>query len=223
MLTANYTKNQMSTNGFLPFETGIEQGIYNAIFAQYIIRLIEDGEQYQYLPWLRYNIDTAWGNRSDRFDITYKDHANPVPSLSRIDCYDASGIPAFMQVIPPAGDNEKEVHAKSPLFYEKNLHWDIETIWHFNAADTYPVLKTAAPTGMATPAGKGKALSAYSTNGQLVIETSKAGKFELYNPAGRMLQRGTCPSRREFNLPKGVYIVKATIDGLPVAKKVINY
>ncbi|GHU64380.1 alpha-1,6-mannanase [Bacteroidia bacterium] len=102
ILTADYTKNQMCTNGFLPFENGIEQGIYNAIFAQYIIRLIEDGKQSQYLPWLRYNIDSGWGNRNQN-NITHKDHANPAPDLISIESYDASGIPAFMQVIPPVG------------------------------------------------------------------------------------------------------------------------
>ena len=49
VMAADYTKNTMSVNGFMHFENGIEQGIYHAIFAQYIARLIYDCGQYQYL------------------------------------------------------------------------------------------------------------------------------------------------------------------------------
>jgi DUF1680 family protein len=99
VLAADYTKS-MSGNDFLHFENGIEQGIYHAIFAQYIIRLIEDGGQHQYLPWLRANINTGWKNRLKENNITYKDYARPAPDNEKIESYDASGIPALMQVIP---------------------------------------------------------------------------------------------------------------------------
>ena len=89
----------MSANGFLHFENGIEQGIYHAIFAQYIIRLIEDGKQEQYLDWLRYNINEGWNNRLKTNNITYKDYANPAPEIEKIESYDASGIPALMIII----------------------------------------------------------------------------------------------------------------------------
>jgi predicted alpha-1,6-mannanase (GH76 family) len=99
ILAADYTKNTMSANGFLHFENGIEQGIYHAIFAQYIIRLVEDGKQRQYLPWLRKNIQAGWKNRLKENNITHKDYANPAPEIEKIESYDASGIPALMQVI----------------------------------------------------------------------------------------------------------------------------
>jgi len=101
VLAADYTKNEMSADGFLHFENGIEQGIYHAIFAQYIIRLIEDGGQKQYLPWLRRNINEGWKNRLKTNNISYKDYANAAPEIEKIESYDASGIPALMQVIPP--------------------------------------------------------------------------------------------------------------------------
>ena len=129
ILTANYTKNQMSNNGAMPFENGIEQGIYTAIFSQYIIRLIEDGKQYQYLPWLWYNIDSAWENRNKSQNITDKNHIKPARSLFDIESYDASGIPALMQVIPPAIDADKEVYCKNRTFYENNLRWDVGGVW----------------------------------------------------------------------------------------------
>ncbi|MDR1809373.1 MAG: glycoside hydrolase family 76 protein [Prevotella sp.] len=101
ILAADYTKNQMSGNGFLHFENGIEQGIYHAIFAQYIIRLIRDGKQEQYLAWLRHNINAGWANRIASSGVTWKDYATLAPDISAIESYDASAIPALMQVIPP--------------------------------------------------------------------------------------------------------------------------
>ena len=90
------------SEGLLDFENGIEQGVYAAIFAQYIIRLVEDCGRKEYLPWLRYNIDTAWGNRDRERGLTFKDFANPCP-VGTIEVYDASACPALMQVVPPAG------------------------------------------------------------------------------------------------------------------------
>jgi predicted alpha-1,6-mannanase (GH76 family) len=102
LLAAAYIKDQMSTNDFLPFENGTEQGIYIAIFAQYIIRLIEDGKQYNYLPWLQHNINTGWANKLASSGITHKDFAHPAPPIDRIESYDAAAVPALMQVIKPA-------------------------------------------------------------------------------------------------------------------------
>lgn len=104
VLAADYTKKRMSNNKYLHFENGIEQGIYHAIFAQYIIRLIEDGGQRQYLSWLRKNINAGWKNRLKPLNITYKDYGNAAPKIEKIESYDASGIPALMQVIPPVRD-----------------------------------------------------------------------------------------------------------------------
>ena len=128
VLAANYTKNQMSNNGFLHFETGIEQGIYPAIFAQYIIRLIEDGKQYQYVPWLRYNINAGWANRIPSSGITFKDFTNPASDLSSIQSYDASGISALIQLVKPRSKADIKTNCKSRSFYESNLNWD-SGIW----------------------------------------------------------------------------------------------
>ncbi|MBK5722797.1 alpha-1,6-mannanase [Dysgonomonas sp. Marseille-P4677] len=99
ILTADYTKNNMSdSKGILSFETGIEQGIYTAIFSQYIIRLIEDGNQTQYIEWMRYNANKGWSNRDSR-NLTYKDFNSACPT-GVIEVYDASACPALMQVIP---------------------------------------------------------------------------------------------------------------------------
>lgn len=140
VLAANYTKNQMSTNGYLHFETGIEQGIYHAILSQYIIRLIKDGNQYQYIPWLQYNINAGWANRLKASNITYKDYVNSAPDISSIQSYDASGIPALMQVISPAQKEENQVSFLNRTFYEKNLNWSFDT-WILSGPGTLPKLK----------------------------------------------------------------------------------
>ena len=99
---ADYTKNKMcDANGILPFETGEEQGVYNAILAQYMIRLIEDGNKPGYLPWLRSNINTAYGKRSSSTGLMGKDYKTTPPAGVPVSCYDACSIPALMQVIPP--------------------------------------------------------------------------------------------------------------------------
>lgn len=105
VLAANYTKNVMSdSNGILPHERGEEQGVYTAIFAQYIIRLIEDGGKTEYIPWLRLNINTGWKNRDISRGLTYGNYNISYPESTTISCYNASGIPALMQICPSGGD-----------------------------------------------------------------------------------------------------------------------
>jgi len=105
VLAADCVRDIMSDeNQVLPFETGIEQGIYTAIFAQYIIRLIEDCGQFQYLPWLYKNIKMGWARRDKTRNLTYKDYYNDCPT-GRVEVYDTSGIPALMQVLLPEKQN----------------------------------------------------------------------------------------------------------------------
>lgn len=101
ILTADYVKNEMcDENGLLPYRNGIEQGVYAAIFAQYIAELIECNQP-QYLDWIRNNINHAWKNRDKKRNLTFKDFGSPCPT-GTLEVYDASGCPALMQVIPPA-------------------------------------------------------------------------------------------------------------------------
>jgi rhamnogalacturonyl hydrolase YesR len=222
VITANYLKNQMSTNGFLPFETGVEQGIYNAIFAQYIIRLIEDGEQYQYLPWLHYNMDNAWEYRNKTTNITYKDHSRSAPSMSSIESYDASGIPALMQVIAPLIAPGKEIHCKSKTFYEKNLTWDMENTWRHTGEDSFPLLKYSPSTDIKSIATNETVFSVHTGNGYLFINTQSNLLIEIYHVTGTLIKKQQVNERnKRIELPRGIYIVKATIDGKSIAKKVI--
>ncbi|MCW3804459.1 glycoside hydrolase family 76 protein [Plebeiibacterium marinum] len=100
VLAADYVKNEMcDAKGMFPFENGIEQGVYAAIFAQYIVELI-DCDQPQYHKWLLKNINNSWKNRDQMRKLTFKDFAIPCPE-GDIEVYDASGCPALMQLVPP--------------------------------------------------------------------------------------------------------------------------
>ena len=83
----------------LPFEDGEEQGVYHAIFAQYISMLGRQPGCDGYLEVIRQNIRLGWGNRNRRSDLTDKDFRVPTPP-GPVRCYDASGIPAYMLAYP---------------------------------------------------------------------------------------------------------------------------
>jgi predicted alpha-1,6-mannanase (GH76 family) len=100
-LAADYTQNKMSINCILPAEGDFnEQGVLKAIFAQYIMMLINDGGQTQYLEWVRTNINTGWKNRDIKRGLTYRNYAIPCPT-GNIQSYEASSLVTFMQLCPP--------------------------------------------------------------------------------------------------------------------------
>ena len=101
LLAADYTIKEMSKeHGLLPFERGIEQGIYTAIFSEYMAMLVYDCEQTQYLPFLQRNIRAGWANRDKTRDICGGDYSQPLPDGAVVDSYSASGIPALMLLFP---------------------------------------------------------------------------------------------------------------------------
>jgi predicted alpha-1,6-mannanase (GH76 family) len=100
-LAADYTKNKMSTNSILPAEGDFnEQGVLKAIFAQYIMQLINDGGQNQYLDWVQTNINTGWKNRDTERNLTFRNYSIHCPT-GDIQSYEASSIVTFMQLCPP--------------------------------------------------------------------------------------------------------------------------
>ncbi len=97
-LAADYTQNAMSKNGILPAEGDFnEQGILKAIFAQYVMRLIYEFGQDQYLPWVKTNIETGWTNRDKARNLTFRNYNIPCPT-GDIQSYEASSIVMFMQL-----------------------------------------------------------------------------------------------------------------------------
>ncbi|MDE6086276.1 MAG: glycoside hydrolase family 76 protein [Muribaculaceae bacterium] len=100
-LAADYTVNVMSVeNGVLPFERGIEQGIYTAILAQYMAWLVYDCGQTQYLPFLRHSIESGWTNRDETRNVCGGVYSEKLPEGAEVDSYSASGIPALMLLFP---------------------------------------------------------------------------------------------------------------------------
>ncbi|SDE68900.1 Glycosyl hydrolase family 76 [Mucilaginibacter pineti] len=100
-LAADYTMNHMCKNGILPTEGDFnEQGILKAIFAQYIMELVKDGKQTQYLPWIQQNVNTGWQNRDTARNLTFRNYAIPCPT-GDIQSYEGSSIVYFMQIVPP--------------------------------------------------------------------------------------------------------------------------
>lgn len=108
--TADYTREEMSNaNGILPAEGDWnEQGVLKAIFARYMDMLVEEAGQEQYLPWLQKNVTTAWQNRDKTRTLMYRDYDVPCPD-GKIQSYEASSAVGFMQVIPPAVDENSNL------------------------------------------------------------------------------------------------------------------
>ena len=106
ILAANFTKNRMSdSNGILPAEGDWnEQGVLKSIFAHYMMQLIIDCEQTQYLGWIHNNINVGWRNRDKKRGLTHRDYNSPCPT-GNIQSYESSSIVAFMQVCPPEQKN----------------------------------------------------------------------------------------------------------------------
>jgi len=101
-LAADYTQNNMCVDGILPAEGDFnEQGVLKAIFGQYIMMLIKDGGQNQYLSWIQKNVNTAWTNRDKARNLTYRNYAVPCPT-GIIQSYEASSGVTLMQICPPS-------------------------------------------------------------------------------------------------------------------------
>ena len=101
ILAADYTVKDMSAeHKVLPFEGGIEQGIYTAIFAEYMAWLVYDCGQTQYLPFLKHTIKTGWANRDETRNVCGGEYHKKLPAGAEIDSYSASGIPALMLLFP---------------------------------------------------------------------------------------------------------------------------
>ena len=97
ILAADYTVKEMSKEkGILPFENGIEQGIYTAIFAQYMDMLVHECGQSQYIPFLKYTMCEGWKNRDESRNLCGGEYDKKVNANDTIDSYSASGIPALM-------------------------------------------------------------------------------------------------------------------------------
>ncbi|MDE7387527.1 MAG: glycoside hydrolase family 76 protein [Muribaculaceae bacterium] len=103
---ADYSINTMSADhGMLPWahnhrhpydQGSLEQGVYPAIWCQYMSLLTDECGQKDYLPFLVRNIEAGWANRQAATDICDGEAWAVTPSDTIIGSYAASSTPALM-------------------------------------------------------------------------------------------------------------------------------
>lgn len=144
ILAADYTVNEMSAeHGVLPFENGIEQGIYTAIFAEYMAMLVYDCGQTQYVPFLMRNIEIGWGNRDKTRNICGGAYEQVVSAGAEIDSYSASGIPALMLLFQSNHnfvEVQKQQNKVAKTTFQTAEHWKPETDIRADATMVYGTL-----------------------------------------------------------------------------------
>ena len=102
---ADYVISKMSTASILKYENGYEQGIYAAIYAQYIKMLIYDCDlspalTKKYLTSIQKNIQKAYTNMDTSRGIQIGNFAKPTSADDVVESYGASGMPALMLMFP---------------------------------------------------------------------------------------------------------------------------
>lgn len=102
---ANYVINSMCTSQILKYENGYEQGIYAAIYAQYIKMLIYDcglseALTRKYLTHIQRNIQKAYINMDQTRGIQIGNFAKATGADDVVESYGASGMPALMLMFP---------------------------------------------------------------------------------------------------------------------------
>ena len=102
---ANYVMSNMCTSYILKYENGYEQGIYAAIYAQYMKLLIYDCGLSQtlmkkYMNHIKRNIQKAYTNMDATRGIQNGNFSKPTASDAVVESYGASGMPALMLMFP---------------------------------------------------------------------------------------------------------------------------
>lgn len=115
-LGADYVKNKMSRTAtgvdplgaagrgarIIRFENGYEQGVYHAIFAQYMKLLVYDCEQTDYLNWIKDNIEYGFQTRDKSRNIQDADFLKTCTANDVVESYGGSALPALMLMFPAA-------------------------------------------------------------------------------------------------------------------------
>lgn len=102
---ADYVISNMCTSSILRYENGYEQGIYAAIYAQYIKMLIYDcglseALTRKYLMHIQRNIQKAYTNMDQTRGIQIGNFAKATSAEDVVESYGASGMPALMLMFP---------------------------------------------------------------------------------------------------------------------------
>lgn len=106
---ADYTKNKMGSSKrgvrILAVENGYEQGVYAAIFAQYIKMLIDDCGQEDYRQWIEDNIEYGWEYRDQTRNLQDANLIRSVGANDVVESYGGSALPALMLMFPVKGED----------------------------------------------------------------------------------------------------------------------
>ena len=102
---ANYVISNMCTSNILKYENGYEQGIYAAIYAQYMKILIYDcglseSLTKKYLSHIQRNIQRAYNNMDQTRGIQIGNFTKATSADDVVESYGASGMPALMLMFP---------------------------------------------------------------------------------------------------------------------------
>ena len=102
---ANYVISNMCTSNILKYENGYEQGIYAAIYAQYMKILIYDcglseSLTKKYLSHIQRNIQRAYNNMDPTRGIQIGNFTKATSADDVVESYGASGMPALMLMFP---------------------------------------------------------------------------------------------------------------------------
>ncbi|MBR6030988.1 MAG: alpha-1,6-mannanase [Bacteroidaceae bacterium] len=113
---ADYVISNMCTSAILRYETGYEQGIYAAIYAQYIKMLIYDcglseALMKKYMSHIQRNLQKAYTNMDQTRGIQIGNFAKATSADDVVESYGASGMPALMLMFP-ASDTATALDSK---------------------------------------------------------------------------------------------------------------
>ena len=102
---ANYVMSNMCTSSILKYEKGYEQGIYAAIYAQYLKMLIydcglSDALVKKFLTHVQRNLQKAYANMDQTRGIQNGNFTKATTSTDVVESYGASGMPALMLMFP---------------------------------------------------------------------------------------------------------------------------
>ena len=96
-----YVFNSMvNSSKILKFENGYEQGVYTAIFAQYLPMVVYDLGQKTYLTYIQRNMQKAWDNRDQVRGLQTGDFSKKTTEDDVVESYGGSGLPALMLMFP---------------------------------------------------------------------------------------------------------------------------
>ena len=111
MKGADYSINVMSAeHGMLPWahnhrkpydQGSLEQGVYPAIWVEYMKILTDECGQPQYRQFIVHNIEEGWKNRDRNRNICDGESWKPTTDENMIGSYAASSVPAMMLAIAP--------------------------------------------------------------------------------------------------------------------------